>query len=228
MGTKRRCVAAIGVVVIAAASACVGWAFNQPSADSSVEDLLQDRITYFDVDDIDGIWSVGSGSFAGYAVDETLRGLNATVRGRTDSVSGQIDITDAHLVSATIECNLADVHSNLKVRDDYFSHDVIDTEAYPTATFRTNEPVDLGELLEDTSAEMDQNALEVVIPGEVELNGKVVAAEANAEAVVTPHGIQVNGSVPLVWSDFGVTPPETDIVSVADSGTLEFLLLLNR
>lgn len=216
------------VVVLVAASLCFAWGLSRPSSSTSVGAQLRDRIAYFGIDSLDGTWNVGTGSYAGYQVDEVLKGVNSTVNGGTDAVTGQAVIDDSTLKSASVDVNLNDVHTSFKARDEYFSSQVVDTNLHPIASFRATEPVDLKELLVDTSDIMQQNSVDVDIPGELDLNGQVMPATAKATVIVTQQGMQVRGVVPMVWQDFGITPPDLNVVKVADSGELQFLLLLTR
>ena len=48
------------------------------------------------------------------------------------------------------------------------------------------------------------------------------------DAVLTGHGGQVTGSIPITFSDFGVLAPSLGFVTVESAGSIEFLLNLTQ
>jgi hypothetical protein len=51
---------------------------------------------------------------------------------------------------------------------------------------------------------------------------------ADLSVVRTPDGVDVSGSLPLVFADHGVEAPDLGFVRVEDRGAVEFLLRLTR
>jgi polyisoprenoid-binding protein YceI len=168
----------------------------------------------------DGTWTVAAGSSAGYRVDEVLNGADVTVAGTTDQVTGQVVVEGGDLTSAEVVVDIASVTTDSDRRDGYFRDDVMDVGTHPTATFVVAGPVDLPEL----------TGTPVTVPLTGELTVKGVAREVRADLSVvrTPEGVDVSGSVPLVFADHGVEPPDLGFVRVEDRGAVEFLLRLAR
>ncbi|RDI16933.1 hypothetical protein DEU38_12461 [Rhodococcus sp. AG1013] len=44
----------------------------------------------------------------------------------------------------------------------------------------------------------------------------------------TGDKLVASGSVPVTWSDYGITPPSLGFVTVDDAGTVDFLVSLDR
>ena len=93
---------------------------------------------------IDGTWSVASGSTAGYRVNEVLNGQSHVATGRTSSITGSLTVTGNSAVSGTFSADLTSVTSDQAQRDGQFRDRIMDTSAYPVATFTLTQPVDLG------------------------------------------------------------------------------------
>lgn len=170
------------------------------------------------LDDLSGEWSVQSGSYAGYRVDEVLNGADVTVTGRTEEVSGDLVIDGLTLSEATVTVDVASIATDNGNRDDYFRNDALETDQFPTATFVLTEP------LEATSTPTPGEPQTVDVTGELTLHGVTNTVTAELEAVLNGEGGQVAGSIPITFEDFGVTAPNLGFVSVEPTGFVEFLL----
>ena len=168
--------------------------------------------------DTDGTWTVSPGSSAGYRVDEVLNGADVTVAGTTDQVSGQVVVTGGDLTSAEVVVDVASVSTDSNQRDGYFRSNVMDVGTHPTATFRIPGPVDLPEL--------SGTPVTVPVTGDLTLRGTTRQVQADLAVVRTAEGVEVSGVVPVVFGDFGITPPDLGFVRVEDRGQVEFLLRL--
>ncbi|MFA9565756.1 MAG: hypothetical protein ACERLM_13765, partial [Acidimicrobiales bacterium] len=108
-----------------------------------------------DADDIDGTWgidtSIGSfddysGTWVGFRVSEVLSpGGDVDAVGRTPVVSGQLEAFGTTIEGAVIEADLTAIISDKPRRDDAIQR-ALGTNEFPTATFVSTEPVDLGAL----------------------------------------------------------------------------------
>ncbi|SFO11134.1 Polyisoprenoid-binding protein YceI [Geodermatophilus obscurus] len=170
------------------------------------------------VSDTDGTWTVTPGSSAGYRVDEVLNGADVTVAGTTDQVTGQVVIDGGDLGSAEVTVDVASVSTDSGRRDDYFRGNVMDVGTHPTATFTIRGPVDLPEL--------SGAPVTVPVTGDLTLRGTTRQVQAEISVVRTAEGVDVSGAVPVVFADFGITPPNLGFVRVEDRGQVEFLLRL--
>ncbi len=170
------------------------------------------------VADTDGTWAVAPGSSAGYRVDEVLNGADVTVAGTTDRVTGQVVIEGGDLTSGEVVVDVASVSTTSGRRDDYFRGTVMDVGTHPTATFTIRGPVDLPEL--------SGTPVTVPVTGDLTLRGTTRQVQADLAVVRTAEGVDVSGVVPVVFADFGITPPNLGFVRVEDRGQVEFLLRL--
>ena len=170
--------------------------------------------------DTDGVWTVTGGSTAGYRVDEVLNGADVTVAGTTDRVTGSVEVEGNALTAAEVTVDVASVTTDSGRRDAYFRDNIMDVGTHPTATFAVREPVDLPEL--------SGAPVTVPVAGELTLAGETRPVQVDLSVVRTPQGVDVSGSIPLTFTDFGIEPPNLGFVRVADRGAIEFLLHLVR
>lgn len=106
------------------------------------------------------------------------------------------------------------------LRDGYFRDDVMEVDTYPTATFLVPGPVELRQLT--------GSPVTVPVTGELTVRGTARQVQAGLSVVRTSEGVDVSGSVPLVFADHGVEAPNLGFVPVADRGAVAFLLRLGR
>jgi polyisoprenoid-binding protein YceI len=102
---------------------------------------------------IDGTWQLTteigdfedfSSSWVGFRVAEVLSNIGeAEAVGRTPLVSGELVINGTTIDSATIEADLTGIRSDQSRRDPAIQR-ALETGNFPTATFTSSAPVDLG------------------------------------------------------------------------------------
>ncbi len=81
---------------------------------------------------VSGSWTAGSGSQAGYRVNEVLLGQNTTAVGRTSSVTGTLTLAGSTATAASFRVPMATVHSDKSQRDGQFDGRIMDVARYPT------------------------------------------------------------------------------------------------
>src|SRR5271170_116841 len=69
---------------------------------------------------LNGSWNVGTGSVAGYRVQEVLVGQNATAVGRTSKIWGSMTIAGTTVTKATFTVDMASVVSDQSERNARF------------------------------------------------------------------------------------------------------------
>jgi polyisoprenoid-binding protein YceI len=170
-----------------------------------------------------GTWNTTAGSVVGYRVKEVLFGQNHTAVGRTSSVTGHITISGTTVTAATFTVQMATIKSDESERDVQFRGRIMDTSAYPTGTLTLTRPVALG----------TPPAAGVVktyaVTASLTLHGhtRVVTFPLSAER--TPAGIEVSGSIPILFADWDIPNPSfTGFVTTQNHGVLEFLLKFAR
>ena len=214
-------VAAVVVVGLGVTAAVAGPAFyrdvvvGEPEAAPTVS--VTPGATTIDTSDLSGAWTVGEGSTAGYRVDEVLNGTDVTVVGSTDQVTGSVTVEGESVTAATIDVDVASIATDSGNRDGYFRDDAMEASTYPTATFVLTQPIDAG-----VPADGDVETVEAT--GALTMHGVTQSVTVSLQAALSGDGVQISGSVPVTFSDYGVEAPSFGFVQVEDSGTVEFLV----
>jgi len=171
-----------------------------------------------DVAALDGTWQIAADSSAGYRVEEVLNGADVTVAGTTDQVTGAVVITGGDLADADVTVDVASITTDSSRRDGYFRDDVMDVANNPTAVFSVTGTADLPELT--------GTPVTVPVTGELTLAGVTRPVQTEISAVRTADGVDVSGTVPVAFGDYGIEAPDLGFVRVDDQGQVEFFLHL--
>jgi polyisoprenoid-binding protein YceI len=171
-------------------------------------------------DGIEGEWSIGAGSLAGYRVKEVLFGQDTEAVGRTSDVTGTMTIDGTTLTAAAFEVDLTTVTSDQSRRDGQFQGRIMDTATFPTASFTLTAPVELG----DVPAAGEKAT--VTVTGDLTVRDVTKSVTFDLEATRTADGIAVNGSIPVVFADYGINEPSFGPAKVEDAGEIEVLLVM--
>ena len=206
-----------GVVVLGVVAVVVGPGLYADWANSNAEaaPTLEASATGGPVAAADGTWTVADGSFAGYRVEEVLRGEDVTVTGRTEDVTGSATVEDGSLTAAEIEVDMASIATDQPPRDSYFRDQAVQVRNFPTATFTLTEPADLGD-----------GATDVQLTGDLTIRDVTQQVTVDAQVAASGDTVQVVGSVPVTFADFGIEAPSLGFVTVEDTGAVEFDLRL--
>jgi polyisoprenoid-binding protein YceI len=178
--------------------------------------------------DLAGDWTlVTDGSQAGYRVRERLAQLDAdsdAVGRSTTGVTGTATLTasgDAvQVTAATIKVDTTTIASDKGQRDNRLRSEGLQTDTFKTATFTLTTPVDV------PAAALTGAAVDVTLHGDLELHGVTKTVDIPSKAQFSNGQIQIQGSISFPLSDYSITAPNIGgfIVSIADEGTLEFLV----
>jgi polyisoprenoid-binding protein YceI len=182
---------------------------------------------------IDGTWTVDtsigsfsdfSSSFVGYRVQEELATIGGnTAVGRTPNVSGTMTIAGTQVTEATIEADLTTLESDDDRRDGQLRQRGIQTNQFPTATFKLTSPIELG------SVPTDGQEVSVTADGQFSLHGVTKDVQIPLKAKLSGDVIAVTGSLPITFADYGVEAPSSFVVvSIDDHGTMELQLFFAR
>ncbi|MGA7207150.1 MAG: YceI family protein [Specibacter sp.] len=166
-----------------------------------------------------GAWTVSHGSQAGYRVKEVLNGQNVTVVGRTQGVTGNVVIDGTSLAAASISVSMTSVATDNSSRDSQFLG-ILKTSQFPTSTFTLTRAVDIGAVKDGVAP--------VQAVGELAVAGVKKSVTVSMKAQKTASGVEVSGSLPVTFSDYGIAAPNLGFVKVEDTGTIEMLLKLSR
>jgi len=176
-----------------------------------------------------GTWTVGTGSVAGYRVREQLAALPAPsdAVGRTSSITGSFTLAqsaDGYTVTAaTFTVDVSTLTSDRSMRDRRIHQMGLESDRYPTATFKLTSPIVL------PAAATTGQAVHVSAIGDLTIHGTTKSVTIPLDAQLNGSQIQVVGSLMFPFSEFNMVPPSIGgFVSVQDNATMEFSLLLHQ
>lgn len=220
----------VGAVVVAVVVAVVAgpWVYgtwiaddDAPAASVSTEGARAAE------GDLDGGWAVVPGTdpnqtAAGYTVHEVLNGADVTVVGSTGEVSGTATVENERLATAAVTVRVASIRTDNARRDGQFTGNVMNAEQFPTATFTLGAPVDL------STVPRDGTAGTVTATGTLTIKDVGRPVTVDVEVLHSGPALIASGSIPVTWTDFGVTPPSLGFVTVDPAGTVDFLVSLQK
>lgn len=163
---------------------------------------------------IDGSWTAGQGSIAGYRVQEEFMGIGNTVVGRSTVVAGTVVISQGEVSSASFRVDLATVEAGGKPQPQLAG--IMDTTMYPDATFRLTTPIVLS-----VPPTVNKSFIFDAI-GLLTMHGTTRAVTVAITARYTGSILEATGSIPVDFSQWNIQSP------VENSGDVEFLLMLRR
>jgi polyisoprenoid-binding protein YceI len=212
--------------------AAVASAPSGPAAGASAgagESLAPASAAPIDAASLPGTWSIAPDSVVGYRVRERLASLSADsdAVGRTNAITGTAMIAAAadalSLTDASFSVDMTSVSSDRQMRDNRLRNDGIQTDQYPTSTFKLTQPVAL------PAAATNGSAVDVTLHGDLTLHGVTKTVDIPAKAQLNGNLIQVAGSLSFPFSDYQINAPNiAGFVAVQDTGTLEFLINLAK
>lgn len=178
---------------------------------------------------LDGTWSVDtsigsfsdfSSSFVGYRVNETFTDQRTnTAVGRTPNVSGSLVLAGTAITSVDVTADMTTLESDDDRRDGQLRRQAIQTEQFPTATFKLTSPIELGAL------PPDGETVSATAMGELTLHGVTKTVEVPIDAHLSGDVVTVTGRIDILFADYGIEQPTSFIVlSIEDHGIMEFQL----
>jgi polyisoprenoid-binding protein YceI len=171
---------------------------------------------------VDGQWSIRGASQAGYRVHEVLFGQSNTAVGRTTAVTGQLTIAQSRVTAAAVTVDLTKVSSDQGLRDGQFQGRIMNTARFPTAVFTLTTPIALGTDPAVGATVSEQAA------GTLAVHGVTRPIVAQLSARRDPSTIEVSGSIPVVFADWGIPNPSFGPTTTEDHGVIEFLVTFTR
>ena len=183
--------------------------------------------------DLAGTWTVGSGSVAGYRVNELFVGTTSPHQAvaRTSTVSGSVsvggDTAGAYALNAiTFSAGLAGLASvdtvagrDVRLRDGVVSRS-LNVQSFPQATFTATS----GSVPDTVSG----SVVDLSVPGQLTIHGVTRSVTATAKAQLNGGRVEIAGSVPVDMTDYGVQPPQIGFTAVDSKVTIDFDLFLTK
>jgi polyisoprenoid-binding protein YceI len=167
---------------------------------------------------VDGRWTVAGTSEAGYRVQEVLFGQSNTAVGRTNAVTGSMTIAQRRVTAAAISVDLTQVSSDQSLRDRQFQGRIMDTAHFPTVAFTLTTPIAIG-AVPAVGGTVSEPAT-----GTLAMHGVTRPVVAQVSARRNASTIDVNGSIPVVFADWGIPNPTFGPATTEDHGVIEFLV----
>jgi polyisoprenoid-binding protein YceI len=182
---------------------------------------------------LDGTWNVDpsvgsfsdfSSSFVGYRVEEELANIGAaTAVGRTPDVAGSLTFDGTTVTAGEFTADLSTLQSDRAQRDGQLHRQALETDTYPTATFKLTQPIDLG------TVPADGQVVQATATGDLTIHGTTKSVQIPLQAKLSGDVVTVTGSIDIVFADYGISRPNSFMVlSIADHGTMEFQLQLTK
>jgi polyisoprenoid-binding protein YceI len=170
---------------------------------------------------VEGTWTAGKGSLAGYRVKEDSFGNTPTVVGRTSAVTCTIRVARTEVTAGSCRVDMAAMLTNGKPQTQFAK--ILDTAAYPAATFSLTKPAVFG-----TFPPIGR-IVTVRAVGSLTIRGITRPVTFSLSVRYTGSVLQAAGSIPVRFSDYNVQSPGVgSILRVQDHGLVEFLLYLHR
>lgn len=230
--TLRLTLLVVAVVAIAGAAYGGWYVFLRPSGPAPVGSSDQPAASFSAVAEpasLDGTWSVtdaigtvadGTGTFVGYRVQEQLANIGGnTAVGRTGEVAGTLTLQGSTVSAAEITATLTGLTSDDSRRDGQLRRQGIQTDQFPTASFRLTAPIALG------AVPADGATVTAMATGDFTLHG--VTKSASVALSVTRAGglVTVTGSFEIAFADYAIEKPTSfAVLSIDDTGTVELQL----
>lgn len=226
---KKLLLGAVGVAICAVG---VPWIYINLIKDEAPEILTLESVattiepgsetTLAPTSQIDGEWVATSESVVGYRVREIIFGQSTEGVGRTNAITGTLVVTDSIVTAASFTVDMATLTSDSSRRDRQVSGRILDVASYPTATFELLDTIAL------TPESLEGAELTVTATGTLTLRGVTKEVSLPLVAKLVDGTISVNGSVEIVFAEWGIPDPSISAISVEDRGLLEFLVVFGR
>jgi len=170
-----------------------------------------------------GTWRVGAGSTLGYGTQASVGFVSETVTGRTTGVTGQSTVADwgasIRISDSTFTADLTRLHADNPLYDAEVAS-ALDAAHYPTSTF-----VQSGQVTVARSALAGGTA--VTLRGQMTFHGVTRAVSFSGQASYSNGRFRVAGTADFRLADFGFSP-NLGLISLADTATLDFALVMGR
>jgi polyisoprenoid-binding protein YceI len=176
----------------------------------------------------DGTWTVKPGNsqnFVGYRVTEKLfANISETeATGRTDNVTATMTIDGTTVSDVTVTADLRDLKSDNNFRDGRIRSEGLESDQFPEAKFVLTEPITL------TAAPVAGETVTAEAKGKFTLHGVTKDVTISLEGRWDGKQIQVVGSLPIAFDDYGVSAPSAPAVASVDNhGEMELQLFFDK
>jgi polyisoprenoid-binding protein YceI len=217
----------LGLVVIVAL-AFAGWYFFVKTDPAPRAAIKETPTVAAPTSALDGTWTVSPGNtknFVGYRVTEKLVAniSETTATGRTDNVTATMTIAGTTVSDITVTADLRDLKSDNDFRDGRIRSEGLESDDFPQAKFVLTSPITL------TAVPAVGATIAVPATGDFTLHGVTRQVTISLQGRWDGSKVQVVGSLPITFGDYGITAPSSPLVaSVDDHGEMELQLFFTK
>lgn len=177
--------------------------------------------------DLNGQWQVVTGNAknftsVGFTIDEVLPSERRATSGSTNSVDGTAVVESEKLQEATIIVDMSTLTTDNDVRDNNMKRKLFMTDQYPEATFKVTDTVNLSQVPDDGTV------TRVPLKGDMTIKGKTNSVSGEFDVLRDGKQLIVGGDVPINRQDFDIKSPEFIAAEIADEGTVNVRLTLEK
>jgi polyisoprenoid-binding protein YceI len=169
-----------------------------------------------------GMWTLTPDSTLGYRIQEVLSGLDTEAAGRTNDATGTLTIDGTSATAAEFSVNMASMTSDSSRRDQQFRGRIMTVDQFPTSSFALTSPIEFG------SVPTEGATITATATGDLTLRGVTRSVTFEVQAKLENGRIGVLGNIPILFSDYDIPDPSSQLAKVNDDGLLEFVLVFER
>ncbi len=199
---------------------------SEGADEAAAEQAVEEPAEALTLADLAGAWTLAEDgeSFVGYRIGETFADIGtATAVGRTSDLSAELDFDGARITRVVITADLRTLRSDQSRRDQALRSRGLETDRFPTATFTLSEPIAIDE------AALSGGLIEQSVRGTLELHGVANEVEIALTGQLVDGLAVIVGSSEIALADYEIVPPTNfRVISIEDSGTMEFQIILAR
>ena len=176
---------------------------------------------------LDGSWSVAKGradnhTSVGFTFDEVLPAERTSTSGSTTEVTGQADISDSTLKTATVTVDMDELTTDKKVRDQNMKSKLFETQLFPEASFELTKPASLADVPDDGSIGT------VKLTGDLTIKDETHEISQDFDVLRDRDQIVIGGTVPVNRLDYGVETPEMLAAKVEENGEVNLRISFEK
>lgn len=170
---------------------------------------------------VSGNWAPTPASQVGYRVKEVLFGQSTEAVGRTNKIDGLLDIEGTTVNAVDLAVDMASVTSDKSNRDGQFRDRIMSVNKYPISTFKLDEPIKLTRI-------PDANPVTITAKGTLTMHGVSKPVTVDLKIRQVNNSVEVNGQIPVKFSDWNIPNPSFGPAQTEDNGLLELLVVFEK
>ncbi len=172
---------------------------------------------------LDGTWKPTAESKVGYRAREVLFGQKSEAVGQTSAVAGTMTIAGTSVTAVALTADLTKLASSESRRDSQVQGRILETSKFPNATLKLLKPISFGKAPAEGVAVNQKGSVELTVKAVT----KTVAVDLSAR--VKAGRIEIAGSIPLTWADWGINDPSfAGQITVEPKGLMEFVVVFAK